>query len=180
MIIDLKTISHGIRSFEFFLAEDWWQSNDGYDRILGIETPFEVKIKIYRAGERYVLEGALAGRLQILCDRCLEHYKRELKSKFRVFLALPLSDTEKSEIELTDEDLEIGFISGEEIDLDDIIRERIYLSLPIRSICDKSCLGLCPICGINLNGNNCRCHKEQGHPGFKKLQNLKMKEMTNK
>ena len=173
MIIDLRTIPTGFRSLEFVLEKDWWRSDGQRDQVLGIDTPVQVKMKIYRAGDKYVLDGELSGGFQVVCDRCLEAYHRELKTVFRVFLALPLPETDQTEIELAEEDLEVDFIRGEEIDLDEIIREQIYLSLPMKSLCSGNCLGLCPICGSNLNAGNCQCHRKQGHPAFLKLKNLK-------
>jgi uncharacterized protein len=90
---------------------------------------------------------------------------------FRVYLALPLPEDDDpeeddTEIELAEKDLEVDFIRGEEIDLDEIIREQIYLSLPMKSLCSEDCLGLCPTCGSDLNAGSCQCHREQGHPGI--------------
>jgi uncharacterized protein len=174
MIIDLRTIAREQRSFRFLLEQAWWRPDEGRDQLLGIDTPIEVKIKIYRAGDKYVLDGDLSGGLQVLCDRCLEPYHWELRSAFRVFLALPIGETDRAEVELAEEDLEVNFIRGEEIDLDEIIREQIYLSLPMKSLCRENCTGLCPTCGNDLNAGNCQCHREQGHPAFLKLKNLKI------
>jgi len=175
MIIDLTTISHDGRTFDFSLEKDWWHSNEENDQILGFHTTLKVKLKIYKAGDKYILEGDLSGGLQVVCDRCLDAYHRDLRYDFKVFLGSPTPpDTNVTEVELLDEDMEVGFIKGKEIDLDEIIREQIYLSLPMKSLCSDKCLGLCPICGSNLNVRDCQCHRDQGHPGFLKLRDLKI------
>ncbi|MFC1532065.1 DUF177 domain-containing protein [Thermodesulfobacteriota bacterium] len=175
MIINLKAIpKDGTRSIEFHLDNDWWNPDGRNDQVLGFDIPLAVKIEIYRAGDKYALEGDLAGRLQIICDRCLDVYRLDLRFDFRQILALPPPEMEKAEIELLEEDMEIGFIRGEEIDLDDIIREQLYLSLPVKSLCQEECLGLCSICGSNLNDGDCQCKKEQGHPSLSKLKSLKI------
>ncbi|MBN1832953.1 MAG: DUF177 domain-containing protein [Deltaproteobacteria bacterium] len=174
MIIDLRKLSTGSRSLKFELDEDWWNSVGEQDLILGIDTPVQVHIDIYPAGDKYVLDGALSGRIQVLCDRCLESYHRELKTSFRVFLSLPLPQTQEDDMELAEEDLDVDFIRGDEIDLDGIIHEQIYLTIPMKSLCSEDCLGLCPKCGANLNTTDCQCDKEQGHPAFLKLKNLKI------
>ena len=76
--------------------------------------------------------------------------------------------------ELEEEDMEVDFEKGDEIDLREILREQIYLSLPAKLICHPDCRGLCPQCGINLNEGQCRCTETLGHPGFAKLKNLKI------
>ena len=174
MIIDLTTISEGARRFQFVLEPDWWRSEAQRDQILGISAPVQVKLEIYKAGDKYVLDGDLRGGLHVVCDRCLEDYHRELRTTFRVYLALPLPAEDDAEIELAEKDLEVDFIRGEEIELDEIIREQIYLSLPMKSLCSENCLGLCPRCGSNLNAGDCQCDPEQGHPAFLKLKNFKI------
>jgi uncharacterized protein len=174
MIIDLKAIPReGSKEFEFSLNKDWWQSGAKNDQVLGINSPLKVRINIYRAGGKYVLEGSLDGSLKVMCDRCLEPYHRDLKTEFRLFLAPPPSDKDKAEIELLEEDMEVGFINDEEIDLGDLIKEQLFLSLPIKSLCTTECLGLCSICGSNLNDGDCGCEKENLHPGLSKLKNIK-------
>ena len=172
MIVDLRTIPEGSRRFQFVLERNWWRSEAQRDQILGIGSPVQVKLRITKAGDKYVLDGELRGGLQVVCDRCLEAFHRELRTAFRVYLALPLPEEDDTEIELAEKDLEVDFIRGEEIELDEIIREQIYLSLPMKSLCSGNCLGLCPNCGSNLNKGNCHCHLEQGHPAFLKLKNL--------
>jgi uncharacterized protein len=175
MIIDLKSLSTESKSLQFVLETDWWTSVGEQDLILGIDTPMQVQIEIYPAGDKYVLDGALSGGIQVLCDRCLEAYHRELKTSFRVFLALPLPKNEDDDIELAEEDLDVDFVRADEIDLDEIIHEQIYLTLPMKSLCREDCLGLCPRCGANLNVIDCSCDRDQGHPAFLKLKNLRIK-----
>jgi uncharacterized protein len=158
MIVDIKTIPReGTKSFKFSLDKDWLQPEVKNDQFICLDAPLTVKADIYRAGDKYVLEGTMKGSVQLLCDRCLDPYSRDLTADFRVLLVMPPPDMEVAETELTEEDMEIGFIRGEEIDMDEIIREQFYLSLPVKSLCREDCLGLCPICGGNLNKGECRC-----------------------
>jgi len=163
MNIDLRTIPReGTRAFQFNLDKDCWRPKGVNECILDLNTPFMVNVKIFRTGDKYVLDGDLEGSVRIMCDRCLEYYQRDVKTDFRLFL-VQSQDTEKAEIELLEEDMEVDFIRGEEIDLDEIIQEQLYLSLPIKSLCMEECLGLCPMCGHNLNNGACQCKREQGH-----------------
>ncbi|MBM4294554.1 MAG: DUF177 domain-containing protein, partial [Deltaproteobacteria bacterium] len=61
------------------------------------------------------------------------------------------------EEELTAADLDVDFISGENIDLQGIVREQIILSMPLKPLCHEDCRGLCPGCGANLNREACTC-----------------------
>ncbi|MGD2124970.1 MAG: DUF177 domain-containing protein [Desulfobacteraceae bacterium] len=174
MIIDLRTIPEETRISEV-LKEEWWCPDGHEDQVLGFETPLQVDLKVSRVGDKYVLNGKISGGVQIRCDRCLEPFHWDLESTFNVYLALPPPGTGQTDVELLEEDMEVDFIRGEMIELDEILREQIYLSLPIKCICVESCLGLCSVCGANLNEGYCRCERESGHPAFSKLKNLKIK-----
>lgn len=47
--------------------------------------------------------------------------------------------------------------SGNRIDLTKMVRDNIYLNLPMKNLCSDECLGLCPVCGCNLNEKGCDC-----------------------
>ena len=174
MIIDLKTIAAGTRSFSFSLEKNWWHSKEQGDALLGFSSPVKVTTDICRAGERYVLEGNLSGMLEVACDRCLEPYRIDLSHEFRIILALPPQEIEKDEVELLEEDMEIGFITDDQLNLDEVVKEQIYLALPVKKLCSEDCPGLCPECGANLNNGDCGCAGVKGHPAFSKLKNLKI------
>ena len=177
MIIDLKNISEEIRDFDFSLDEDWWQTSGKRERdyVSGLDMPMNVRGHIYKAGDKYILNGRMDGGLQIKCDRCLEPFHYDVKSDFQLYLTLPILNSDKSDVELQDDDMDVDFIRGDVLDLDEIIREQVYLSLPMKGLCRENCSGLCPSCGRNLNKERCQCRQEQGHPGFATLKNFKVK-----
>jgi len=175
MIVDLGSITHEPRHFHFDLQPDWWLETGTGEQILGLKGPLCADITLYRAGQRFVLEGMLAGGLQIQCDRCLKSFNRDLKRTFRLYLAVPAPIGKQDDVELTDQDLMMDFIRDDQLELDDIIREQIYLSLPMKCLCSENCAGLCPVCGCDLNQETCLCSKKTGHPAFSKLKHLKIK-----
>jgi uncharacterized protein len=168
MIIDLQAITEETE-FSEVLEQGWWQPGDEDDQILGLDAPLRVGAKVSRAADKFLVHGTIRGGIRIRCDRCLEPFHRELESQFHVYLVVPRERADQEEIELLDEDMEVDFIRGDTIDLSDIVREQIYLSLPMRAICRESCRGLCPVCGLNLNESSCMCRKAEGHPAFSKL-----------
>ena len=168
MIIDLQAITEETE-FSEVLEEGWWQPGGIDDQILGLDAPLRVQAKISRAADKILVQGTVRGGIRVRCDRCLEPFHRDLESDFHVYLVVPGQGADQEEIELLDEDMEVDFIKGDAIDLGDMVREQVYLSLPMRSICMETCRGLCPSCGINLNEKDCRCRKAEGHPAFSKL-----------
>jgi uncharacterized protein len=174
MIVDLKTILHGPRQFDLTFDPDWWRDDEDDNQILGLDGPLKSSIRISKAGSKFVVDGSLSGTLQLRCDRCLDSFHSDLKSDFRLFLSLPSSVTDQSELELLEEDMAVDFIIGDEIDLSEVVRGQIYLSLPMKTLCGEECLGLCPVCGANLNLEACDCRRQSGHPGFTELKKLRL------
>jgi len=168
MIIDLQAITEEME-FSEVLQEGWWQLRNGDDQILGLDAPLRVRAKVSKAVDKFLVQGTIRGGIRVRCDRCLEPYHQDLESLFHVYLVAPGKGADGEEIELLDEDMEVDFIKGDTIDLSDIIREQIYLSLPMKSICKESCRGLCSVCGANLNESSCLCGNAEGHPAFSKL-----------
>ena len=47
------------------------------------------------------------------------------------------------------------------LDLDSVAQDDILLELPIRMLCSEDCKGLCPVCGCNLNKEQCSCQQPE-------------------
>ena len=156
MKIDLTNIPSEGRRLNFEFSEDWWKQDSKEDRIVGLVNPVSGWIKIQPVGKRISVEGTLSTRLSLRCDRCLESYAWELSNDFWVFLSLP-PFTEGLDIELSGDDLNLEFMHGSLLELDQIIKEQVILSLPMKTLCSGECRGLCPTCGCNLNLTTCSC-----------------------
>ncbi|OGQ23397.1 MAG: hypothetical protein A3I05_05540 [Deltaproteobacteria bacterium RIFCSPLOWO2_02_FULL_44_10] len=127
------------------------------------------------------LSGLLVYTSHVPCDRCLKELL--VKDTVRVHTHLaPLYESQKErarkayeeERELVLEDLEFSFYEGDRIDLDDIIREHIVLSLPMMRLCQEDCKGLCQYCGKNLNEGSCQCAEKRIDPKWDALKKLKI------
>lgn len=172
--IDLRSIPENGKQYTFRFEAEAWPSEDEEEGVVSLDRPLEVDMDIQRAGTRkYMLTGHLHGGLLVRCDRCLELFHRNLAISFRTFLALPREAASEAEIELQEDDLDVAFRMGEEVDVLDIVREQVLLDQPMKRLCREGCKGLCPRCGRNLNQGPCDCPEESGHPAFQKLKLLK-------
>lgn len=110
------------------------------------------------AGE-YVADGTSKVTADLTCSRCLEGYPFANASTFHVrFRPRPETSSENEEVEITDkEELDVEFYSERVFPLRDLAVEQIQLSIPMKPLCDESCLGLCPTCGANKAREGCQC-----------------------
>lgn len=119
--------------------------------------------------------GQYSTRVEIACARCLEPVVRDLAEKFDL-LYRPLGvDAGPHERAVHDADTEIGYYTGEGMQLEDVLREQVLLAVPLKAICRDECKGLCPHCGKNLNHESCQCGESEPDPRWDALKDLKDK-----
>ncbi len=137
-----------------------------------LEGPFYASCTLRRQGNsRVLMRGEMQAPLSLTCDRCLAEYGFEVQSAFRLlFIAGPDCQDEK---ELASAAVEAVILDKAVIDVDDVLRQQIYLALPAKRLCSDQCKGLCLHCGENLNLNFCRCEAEGKPSPFAALENLK-------
>ena len=133
----------------------------------------------HRGGKEIVEDirviGDFATELEVRCARCIEPVPTKIGGKFDL-LYRPLGvDAAKDERSISEAETEIGYYSGNGIELNDVLREQILLALPLRTVCSESCRGLCPGCGKNLNVEACACGEQPPDPRWTALADIKDK-----
>ena len=85
------------------------------------------------------------------CDRCAEVTERVFD--------IPVSHTLVCELNDEDND-DFLVVENMKLDVDELLRTDVLLSLPTKYLCRDDCKGLCSKCGANLNEGKCSCAKE--------------------
>ncbi|HAD05424.1 MAG: hypothetical protein A2091_02475 [Desulfuromonadales bacterium GWD2_61_12] len=123
--------------------------------------PITTKLRAIRVGEMIQLDGTVSTSVRFVCSRCLKVYPHVLELVFTLTYArnLPAIDDAETgeELELNAEDLGLELLSGDELDLHAVIQEQVLLGLPLQPLCEDTCRGLCPRCGVDLNTATCNC-----------------------
>ena len=116
--------------------------------------------------------GQVKVRLQADCDRCLEPARFPIDADFALYYR-PVAEGYGDEKEIDSGEAEMGFYEGDGVELNDVLREFILLTLPMQRVCRESCKGICPICGQNRNQKECQCHAETTDDRWAALKSLK-------
>ena len=122
------------------------------------------------AGEIHLC-GSLQTVIERPCDRCLEPAPFPVDGDFELFYR-PLSEGLGEEKALDESEAEMGFYEGDGLELDDVLREFVLLTLPMQRVCSEDCKGICPECGKNRNQNECNCHAVAQDDRWAALKNL--------
>ena len=124
------------------------------------------KIFISVTEDGVVADGKLAALTQLTCSRCLKDFWQPLKINFtEMFSTHPAGNP-------GDELGEQPLPADGSIDLTPIIRDYASLDIPIRQLCSEECKGLCPVCGMNRNQEDCGHRLESIDPRMAELRKL--------
>ena len=82
-----------------------------------------------------------------VCDRCAGNFNKNLYFDFEEEIK------RKSE---SDED-DDGFVYDDKgnVDINEIVKNLIIMNFPTKVLCRPDCKGLCQVCGVNLNDQEC-------------------------
>ncbi|MGD0938978.1 MAG: DUF177 domain-containing protein [Terracidiphilus sp.] len=103
------------------------------------------------------LRGSFAGKFQVPCARCVEPVEIPLAAEYDLIFRPAAADAEATERSITAQETEIGYYQRDSLVLEDVLREQVLLSLPVRTLCKPDCKGLCPRCGADRNSQACTC-----------------------
>ena len=78
--------------------------------------------------------------LELVCDRCLKPFCRDMRVPVDSLLAETLEDEENDEILLLDNGT---------VDLDEVFTTALVLAMDSKHVCSEDCKGLCATCGAD-------------------------------
>lgn len=148
------------------------QQGDAYR----IVEPVELGFDVHKDDERFRVVGEVTSTLELSCSRCLEPFRVPVQTQFDLHYVPQTRNVGEGELEVGEDDLATAYYDGETIDLEQLIREQLYLAIPMKPLCDEACQGLCPSCGKNLNAGPCDCTSEWTDPRLAALRGLLKRE----
>jgi len=119
------------------------------------------------------LRGRYAGKFQVPCARCVEPVEIPLEAEFDLIFRPAGVDADGGERSISAPETEIGYYQEDSLALEDVLREQVLLSLPVRTLCKPDCKGLCPRCGANRNSQPCNCEEGPSDPRWEALAGLR-------
>jgi len=120
--------------------------------------------EVVRTPQGLLVKVKMNAKITAECVRCLSDFDQSL-------------DVDCSELYASNRKnvTESGLLLPEDgkIDLAPLLREFMFLEVPIQPLCRPDCKGLCPECGENLNDNICNHPTTNGDSRFDVLKALR-------
>jgi uncharacterized protein len=120
------------------------------------------------------VQGSYTVEMQAQCDRCLGRARFPLDTAFELYYRPTSFIAREEEVEIDEDEAEVGFYEGGGIELEDILREQVLLALPMQRVCSDSCKGICSVCGKNRNEANCDCRVDNADDRWGALRKLEL------
>lgn len=143
------------------------------DPDLEVIKPLVGRVSLLRINDGILVTGHAQTEVRVPCGRCLTPtaaaVEFDLEEQFRPSIdlvtgwAIPMGDGEDPVTRIDEHHI---------LDLTEVVRQSLLLSIPISVVCDPQCRGLCPGCGANLNEETCTCQREEGDPRLSALREL--------
>ena len=116
-----------------------------------VEEDVDLDLHLDSVVDGILVRGSIGFAIVIPCARCLEvqHVRRD------VDVAELFVDPRKRE---DDDEDDPGYELIDDrtaIDLSTMVRDTLLVDLPLQFLCDEGCLGLCVVCGADLNQGDC-------------------------
>ncbi len=140
------------------------------ERGIKFPNPIKLKLQCYRQGFEVACTGNVSTKVEAQCVRCLENFEIDVNEPLSFSVRLGLGA--KSVLSLWKEDIvSVERFSGK-IDIKPRIRDAVLLGIPNYPVCHENCLGLCQVCGVNLNKVQCEHSKRKAKSIDPRLQKL--------
>src|SRR5262245_24933843 len=143
------------------------------DERVRVTEPVPVNGGVRSSGNEVQVSGRVETRVNVECDRCLKAIEFPVSTGFKLQYITGQQYQMSHGAELTEDELALSVFDGDAIDVDEIVREQLLLSVPDRALCDENCKGICSICGTNLNIGSCECTSPEIDPRWAALKKYK-------
>lgn len=143
-----------------FVADFQEEDEVTLDTDFKVVGPISGHARMRRTNQGLLIDGWVDLTLELSCTRCLKDFEQPMHVTFEeqfyptvdVVTGMPLPAFDEEEIfPIDDHHL---------LDLTEAVRQNVLIALPIVTICQEDCKGLCSQCGKDLNPGPCDCKPE--------------------
>jgi len=132
--------------------------------------PIRGHVRLWAEGTRVHLRGEAGVEVLQVCARCLRECVSTVHAEVEEVFDATVRPRWGGALEAED----FVFPLEDELDVTEIFRQHLLLTLPEAPLCRAACEGLCPICGADRNLVRCGCTPSSPDPRLAVLQRFRV------
>lgn len=124
------------------------------EHAFSLPSGIDYDLMLTNAGEGILATGMLTAHVAGTCDRCLGTAAFDVAGEVDGYFLFeePAGGAPEDE----DGALDYALVGADKtVDLTDALRAALLMETPFVVLCSDGCAGLCPVCGANLNHEDC-------------------------
>ena len=131
-------------------------------------------LKLTRTNSGIWVQGRLGMNVSTQCSRCLKDFDAPLATEItEEFSPTVVPKTGSAKVGPATDEEEAFLISLTNVlDTREAIRQSIVSILPMKPLCKRECVGICPHCGVNSNEVQCYCNVTRTDSRWERLLEL--------
>ena len=111
-------------------------------------------LMLTNAGEGILATGILRAHVEGICDRCLDPASFDVVGEVDEYYLF--EEPEVAEYADDDDEVDYSLVGDDHtVDLTEALFSALLMETPYVVLCRDDCKGLCPVCGANLNEEDC-------------------------
>ncbi|MCA9586939.1 MAG: DUF177 domain-containing protein [Myxococcales bacterium] len=155
LTIRVADLDYGSKEYEFVVRAPWIRGAlEDHDATTNGEDG-HLSVRASKSGPDVIVSGDLVATLSTTCGRCLGPAQFTVKSKIQALFVpkaklIPAKKGKKDEeYELSADEADMLAFDGENVVLDDLVRDELVLETPMIPLCSEDCAGIAPPPGSN-------------------------------
>jgi uncharacterized protein len=151
-VLDVRDLDAGGKPFQAVVSSSWLKKALA-DTEVTATGEGSLIVRYSRTGTDVVVRGRIKAPLQVPCARCTEPASLPVDTELSLLL-VPEGSSKAArargktgpskEAQLADEEAGLDTYSGDEVVLDDFVREALLLEVPPFPLCSDACPGIAP------------------------------------
>jgi uncharacterized protein len=140
----------------------------------GTSCVVEGKVGLTRTDNSILARGRLLTEVGLTCSRCLGPLRYPLYINIEEEYYPTIDIVTGAKLATPDDGEHFTIDERHILDLTEAVRQAALVSIPMKPLCKNDCVGLCPVCGHNLNQGACGCPPIEADPRWAVLKTLKL------
>ena len=140
-VVSASELDAGGKEYERPIPHEWLKNTFEESDALPLGEG-QIDVRISKSGTDVVVHGMAKADVELPCSRCLEPVKVTLTPEISVLMVPASKVRHEREHEMASSEADVLPYDGENVVLDDLLRDDLLLEIPMIPLCSETCPGI--------------------------------------